>query len=277
MLASARLVSVRVQNLDRGIQETGTGLAISLTMAQTIHQLGPQGIESLEIPNASAKCVRRARWGRADVLFTPAFWAAQVFFAAITSASAPQRLGSDFREEVVACLLCTHGIPSEHGLAAFAAIRDAGLLSTTSPDLQAITEVLSEPICVMGKHIRYRFARQKSRAVHDAICKTRSEAPTGDPRELRIFLQHIHGIGPKIASWITRNYLASEKVAVIDIHVYRAGLLAAVMEPSCSISKDYERLELQYLEFANALNVRPSLLDNVIWQQMRFASHAGLL
>jgi endonuclease III len=39
---------------------------------------------------------------------------------------------------------------------------------------------------------------------------------------MRQLLLSIEGIGPKTASWIVRNVMGSDDVAIIDIHILRA-------------------------------------------------------
>ena len=79
----------------------------------------------------------------------------------------------------------------------------------------------------------------------------------------------IPSIGPKTASWITRNWLGSDDVAILDIHIIRAGVLIGLFDRRQKVPKDYDAMEARFLEFAAALQVRPSLLDAVMWREMR--------
>jgi thermostable 8-oxoguanine DNA glycosylase len=79
----------------------------------------------------------------------------------------------------------------------------------------------------------------------------------------------IRGIGPKTASWITRNWLGCDQVAILDIHIIRAGLLIGLFKVDQKVERDYEAMEARFLAFAKALDVRPSLLDAVMWRSMR--------
>ncbi|MGY3221470.1 thermostable 8-oxoguanine DNA glycosylase [Bradyrhizobium sp. USDA 4512] len=79
----------------------------------------------------------------------------------------------------------------------------------------------------------------------------------------------IPGVGPKTASWITRNWLGSDEVAILDIHIIRAGVLIGLFGRQQSVPRDYDVMEARFLAFAAALNVRPSLLDAVMWREMR--------
>ena len=77
------------------------------------------------------------------------------------------------------------------------------------------------------------------------------------------------GIGPKTASWIVRNWLGSDDVAILDVHVLRAGILMGLFPEDCRLPKDYEVLEKKFLDFARAIQVRASLLDAIMWRDMR--------
>ena len=82
----------------------------------------------------------------------------------------------------------------------------------------------------------------------------------------------INGIGPKTAAWVTRNYLNSENVAIIDIHIYRALLIMGLYKQSYSVQKDYVKLEHIFLKFCGELDVLPSRMDALIWLQMKQAN-----
>jgi len=82
-------------------------------------------------------------------------------------------------------------------------------------------------------------------------------------------LQKISGIGPKTASWITRNWLNSDDVAIIDIHILRAGWAINLFDKKIRLPRDYFSLEKKFLKLAEAIDVRASILDAVIWSDMR--------
>jgi len=87
--------------------------------------------------------------------------------------------------------------------------------------------------------------------------------------ELRDELLNLEGVGPKTASWIVRNLRGSDEVAILDIHVLRACSAMAVFPEEVSLPKDYEALERRFLNFATAIEVRASILDAVMWTEMR--------
>ena len=87
--------------------------------------------------------------------------------------------------------------------------------------------------------------------------------------ELRHWLLTLPGVGPKTASWITRNWLNSDEVAIIDIHIHRAGLIAGFFSIDNVVHRDYAVMEVQFLEFSSRLGVRAAVLDALMWKHMR--------
>ena len=77
------------------------------------------------------------------------------------------------------------------------------------------------------------------------------------------------GIGPKTTSWITRDWLDSDEVAIIDVHIHRAGLIAGIFNAKQNIHKHYFDMENIFLDFSESLGVRASVLDNLIWRFMK--------
>src|SRR5690606_8983068 len=96
--------------------------------------------------------------------------------------------------------------------------------------------------------------------------------PLGNDVSLRKWLLSIDGIGPKTASWITRNYLDSERVAIIDIHIFRACVVMGLFPVGLDIQKDYFKLEEIFLLFCDRLGVQPSKMDALMWLQMKESS-----
>lgn len=208
-------------------------------------------------------------WGDAKVPLTPAYWAAQCWMWEL---DAPEhfRLGGSLEEELLACMLGGHGIPAEVGLAAYRLIRSEmhacpGVLS----DGERLLSLLSRPLSLDGRPVRYRFARQKAAYVSTAF----RELPRVDPgladRPLRDRLTQLRGVGPKTASWVVRNLRRSDEVAILDIHLVRAGRLLGIFEPSHTVERHYWILEADYLRFAQAIGMPASILDSVMWNTMR--------
>jgi N-glycosylase/DNA lyase len=77
------------------------------------------------------------------------------------------------------------------------------------------------------------------------------------------------GIGPKTASWITRNWLGSDAVAILDVHVIRACCLMGLFSEPICLRREYEVLECKFLQFAENIGVRAAMLDALIWREMR--------
>lgn len=132
-------------------------------MTQLVAKRTAIGCEHLLLPAPDTQAVPGVLWGRCDVLFTPAYWASQVWLNAPPCRDRlHHRLGSSLREEAAACLLGGYGNKAEVGLAAFARLRDDGMLAGKTPTETELFERLSAPICVGSRCIHYRFARQKS-------------------------------------------------------------------------------------------------------------------
>ncbi len=226
-------------------------------------------LRSLELPDAAVEVMPGVQWGAFDRFLTPAFWAGRAWLEPELASPERYKLGSTLAEEVAACLLGGFGIPAEVGLAAFQRLKHAGLL-TRPPSMEAVHVLLAAPLPVGERRVRYRFARQKATYLAEALAllARRSVDYLGDV-ELRNSLMALPGIGPKTASWITRNWRQSDSVAILDVHICRACRVAGVFPPASRPEREYGALEQRFLAFANAIGVRPSVLDNIIWQTMR--------
>jgi N-glycosylase/DNA lyase len=249
-------------------------------------------IHELFIPSPSSSVVPGVTWGRFDTMFTPAFWRTQVWFSEFAicqrselsvrgqeplGVSPTFALGLTLAEELAACLLGGYGIPAEIGLAAFNRVRCEQLLGRPRPtvaELQwRLQEVLSSPLCVAERPVHYRFATQRTRYLAASLhALDKLDLSCKSAREFRNLLLSLPGIGFKTASWITRNHLNSDQVAILDVHIVRAGRLAGCFPRAASVQRDYLILEHLFLEFAAALGVSAAVLDAVMWQQMRSAS-----
>jgi len=225
-------------------------------------------VVQFELPAASDEALPGVPWGSVDAFPTPAYWAYQVLARRVTGQSVRYRLGETFAEEVAACLLGGHGIPAHVGVAAFQRLKSAGLLVGT-PSEELLNSELSKPMDIEGRACRYRFARQKSRYLAVALARLASGgAPTGSARALRDWLLALPGVGPKTASWIVRNWLDADDVAILDIHILRAGAIAGFFGHGLTVEHNYLELEAQFLQFSQAIGVRASELDAVMWLEM---------
>jgi thermostable 8-oxoguanine DNA glycosylase len=238
---------------------------------QNVRILVDDEVRVLELPAPAEEVLPHVPWGEYDVLFTPAFWAARVWLLREEQRFSSFRFGDSLREEAAACVLGGHGIPAEVGLAAFARLRERGLLVSGVMEAE-IQEALLEPLCLGDRLVRYRFARQRSERLAAILTDIDGIAFDSD-RALRAALLHFPGVGPKTASWIVRNHLGSDEVAILDIHVVRACIAAKVFPRDVNLGRDYFDLEDRFLMFADALNARPSILDSVMWHHMRQIGH----
>lgn len=210
--------------------------------------------------------VRSVRWGRPWQFDTPAYWVSQAeMFRPVDNC----RIGSNLAEEVAACILGGYGLPAIVGVRAFEAVRDAGLLSQDrSVTALEIERVLRTPLLIGERLVRYRFPRQRAHRVAAALDRLRGERPPAHGVQLRDWLLGLPGVGLKTASWIARNHTGTDDVAIIDVHVLRAGQRAGVFDASWTAARDYSRCEALFVAWALFGGVRTSVLDACIWSQL---------
>jgi N-glycosylase/DNA lyase len=227
------------------------------------------GIEcTTQLPAADNELLPGVRWGDPCALFTPAYWYTQYLMTADLEHPS-HRLGQTFAEELTICLLGGHGIPAEIGLAAFERLKQRGLIAELCTDQKSLECCLREPISMEGRTVIYRFWRLKAGYLAGAYHEMRMRQFPTEALPLRDELTAIRGVGPKTASWIVRNWLGSDEVAILDIHVVRAGVLAEVFSHDDDVTKHYLKMEAKFVAFAEALGVPTSDLDALIWSKMR--------
>lgn len=228
-----------------------------------------QVVFNVELPQAEAEVIPGVPWGAIEAFPTPAYWAYQVYARRLTGNRINYKLGATLKEEVGACLLGGHGIPANVGIAAFHHVRERGAFGEQPPSEETLLEWLREPLAIDGRQVRYRFAKQKARYLSAALQKLSAERPplaTG--KELRGWLLDIPGIGYKTASWVARNWLDADDVAILDIHILRAGLLGKFFESNLTVERNYLELEEQFIRLSKGLGVRASELDALMWLEM---------
>lgn len=228
-----------------------------------------QVVFNVELPKAEAEVIPGVQWGAMEAFLTPAYWAYQVYARRLTGNRINYKLGVTLKEEVGACLLGGHGIPANVGIAAFHHVKGHGAFDEHPPSEDTLHKWLSEPLAIDGRQVRYRFAKQKARYLSAALQKLSVERPplaTG--KELRDWLLEIPGIGYKTASWVARNWLDADDVAILDIHILRAGLLGKFFESNLTVERNYLELEDQFIRFSKGLGVRASELDALMWLEM---------
>lgn len=223
-----------------------------------------------QLPDPEKEVMPGVAWGNYGQLFTPAYWKTQYLMHNVNkNFTINYRLGDNILEEVVACLLGGFGLKSEIGLAAFERLKKRGKIKAGTK-FSEVQKDLSEPFFSNGKWVHYRFPNQKAKYI--ALFLNRKDLrniPLDNDLTLRNWLLTVGGIGPKTASWITRNYLNSEKVAIIDIHIYRACIMMGLYDKNYDVQKDYDKLEQIFINFCTELDVRPSRMDALMWLQMK--------
>ncbi|MBO7047260.1 MAG: hypothetical protein J6W38_13100 [Prevotella sp.] len=213
-------------------------------------------------------------WEDAGRLYTKSYWEVQYYLSKHDSNSF--RLGSNLLEEVVACLLGGYGLKAEMGLLAFHRMRNLHLIRS-DVSLSEIENAISQPFSLNGKKIHYRFPHQKAKYIYSFLQrKDINEFERLCGSMLRNKLMSVNGIGPKTASWIARNYGNCEDVAIVDIHIYRAGRLAGFIDRRWDIQRDYFKIENSFLEFCHSINASPSKMDSIMWSQMKASSRRAI-
>jgi thermostable 8-oxoguanine DNA glycosylase len=247
-------------------------------MSQVIHYFVDDVEVCREMPNEDDFVMTGVRWGKPWALFTPAYWLSQFWMSGLDKQiSAHHRARGSLHEEIVFCMLGGSGITAELATAAFEACRSSGIIDFLETSEPKWNEVLQQPLRLNGRVHRYRFPNLKARFLAGAMAFLREHPiSTSLGKELRDSLLEIKGIGPKTAGWVARNYLDTDDVAILDIHLVRAGLLCGLFAPSESVQRDYFVMESRFVEFCRALNVRPAILDCLIWDQMRATGTVAL-
>jgi thermostable 8-oxoguanine DNA glycosylase len=237
-------------------------------MTQTAAFLTRTGAIQLETPPPNKILLQNIRWGAIDAFPTPAYWQCQVIARRLVGQPAAYKLGRTLAEEVAACLLGGHGIPAPVGIAAYEKLRDLGAFSGTTPSEKQLESWLREPMQVGQRQVRYRFAAQKARYLAATLPCVQSAPESKVGKQLRDWLMQLPGIGPKTASWIARNWMDADDVAILDIHIMRIGQSIGIFPRELTVERHYLKLEELFLQFSEALDVRTSELDAVMWYEM---------
>lgn len=237
-------------------------------MTQTAAILTRTGTIQLELPPPDEFLLRGVRWGAVDAFPTPAYWQYQIIARRLVGQPTRYKLGRTLAEEVAACLLGGHGIPAPVGVAAYEKLRKLGAFTEAVPSEEQFEAWLREPIQVGQRQVRYRFAAQKARylAATLPVIQSAPESKTG--KQLRNWLIQLPGIGPKTASWIARNWMDADDVAILDIHIMRIGQVIGLFPQELTVERHYFDLEALFLKFCQALDVCASELDAVVWYEM---------
>ena len=211
------------------------------------------------------------RYGRQEWVPTPAFWAAIADLEGDEVDDYVSSKGTPLAEDLAFCLLGGYGVKMELNRAAWEQLDKAGALQADDvPSAADFEALLSEPLMVNGRLHKYRYPKQRAGRLHAALKSVRDTPPdTSHPIAFRNRMMELPGIGPKTASWIVRNHVGSDEVAILDVHVLRAGTMIGLFPEAYRLPRDYEALERKFLDFALALQVRASVLDAIMWREMR--------
>ncbi|NEI04814.1 MULTISPECIES: hypothetical protein [Rhizobium] len=224
-----------------------------------------------------AEILPGVKWGKPEWVPSPAYWAAMA--NQVTEAShgfvSPS---ATLHEEVGFCLLGGYGVTAEMNHAFFEVLCDAGVFVPGARVPAAVIEgLLRSNAIVDGRPRRYRFPKQKAARIEVALRKIESAPPPVDnPVAFRNALLSIPGIGPKTASWIARNLLGTDEVAILDIHVIRAGKLMGLFHGETKLPRDYFDMERRFLDLCRIMGIKASLLDAIIWGEMRKLGRADV-
>lgn len=167
-------------------------------------------------------------------------------------------------------MLGTAGVQSDVALAAFESLRSSGVIYEPRICGDDASRILGSQHLVGLRSKSYRFSSIKA-----SYLSTLPEASAFEKADhlsdldLRAWLMSIRGIGPKVASWVVRNHRNSEAVAVVDVHIRRAGAIIGLYDRALAESSKYFTLEREFLNFARAIGAAPTSLDALMWRFMR--------
>ena len=186
-------------------------------------------------------------------------------------------------DELLFCLLGGFGITYEHGQSASSTVRQLRPFSGDWENEDLFEEIVAiltcrqfEPRRRDGSFRRYRFPKRKASAIvkarHWALC----HAPLYDrlhqlpgPRDRRRFLSQCPGLGFKTASWLLRNLGLGSELAIIDVHVLRALVMAKRIPNDVRIPRDYEIAEEAFLAWCDELDAPSAAFDLFVWHWQR--------
>lgn len=225
-----------------------------------------EGARRFLLPGQETDVIPGVRWGSPGHFNTPAYWSVRCQWE---DCNPDYVTRASVMRETTFCLLGGFGIRYEVNVAAYERLEERGFFEG-APAEDEIREWLIEPLTVAGRPTRYRFPNQRAKRLA-GICNTLSGQDFADldgPR-LRNKLLAIEGVGPKTASWIVRNCTGSDEVAILDVHLIRACQQMQVFPSALSLPRDYLELEARFIQFSDAIRVRPSVLDGVMWTEAR--------
>lgn len=216
---------------------------------------------------------RWVRWGETWEHGTPAYWVEATRRSMHASESSSRhQLTDSLPHEVALCILGGYGMPYEIGLAAFDAVREQLLKHDPTPSAEQIEQVLRQPLEIDGHMRRYRFPHQRASRLSGALRYVHSRRGPADPLATREWLAEAPGIGLKTASWIVRNRWPHSPIAILDVHVLRAGKRAGIFPEESRPARCYRELEELFLAWATAGGIAAADLDATIWAEQAYRS-----
>lgn len=236
---------------------------------RVLHLTSRQLCTELALPPSDESLLGRIKWGHFSQPFTPAFWRASLWLKGDEPLRLATRSHNSVRRETVFCLLGGYGIKAEVAQAYFRKLVTAGIFSGRHTSEAALRQLLRTPATFRRKIYGYRFPNQKARYLAHALTAfSEGNIPRND-LGLRDWLLQLPGIGQKTAAWIVRNCLGSDNVAIIDIHLQRAGRLMGLFDNRGLTDRTYAYFEKRFLDLARAMQVKAGELDMLIWETMR--------
>lgn len=229
-----------------------------------------QEAQQLTLPEPTQEVFPGVPWGCASSPFSPAYWIARCSWPLEDASDFVTKDGS-LTEELGFCLLGGFGIRYEVNTAAFERLREKGVFSLECDfAMSEIEDLLLTPLMVDGRNVRYRFPRQRARRLWKMREVLRaSTISLDDPLSLRDELMELEGVGPKTASWVVRNLLGSDQVAILDVHIIRVCQRLGLFPRNVTLPRDYRKLEEIFLDFASVAGVSSAQLDATIWAEAR--------
>lgn len=210
---------------------------------------------------------RGVHWGKSWEHGTAAYWLEATRRSANAARPERHQLTQSLPDEVALCMLGGFGMPYELALAAYNELHAHVLSHAATPSEQEIEAVLVRPLRVGASMRRYRFPHQRARRLAAALHYVHTGDSPTSPLDIRDWLMGAPGIGPKTASWIVRNRWPEAPVAILDVHVLRAGARAGVFPEGTRVQSAYRHLEALFVAWAKEENIRPSDLDATIWAE----------
>ncbi len=168
-----------------------------------------------------------------------------------------QKSDEEIFAELCFCL-CTPQTRARAADAAISILKKESLLLYGDED--SITSVL--------RKTGVRFPRSKAKYIIAArnYLKSLRNLPPDGFKAREWLVKNIKGLGYKEASHFLRN-IGYEGLSVLDRHILRGMKEAGIVEevPKILTKRTYLKLEKKFIEFAKDLNMRPEVLDLVIW------------